>query len=538
MTELAVLLPLFAALVVGAVPRSEPGLARAVAVFAAVAELAVLFGLVRGFDPAGPVVQMRSVHAWLPAHGIAFSLGVDGSALPLLLLLGLAMPLVLAIGERRADARVLAGLLLLQAGWLTVVLARDVVLLAAAWELSCVITVLLLAAGQGAAARRHAHYLLPGAAALVAVVMLLGVAHAHATGGTWRWDLDALALISLPPALQQLAFVLGLLAIATALPLVPLHASLIAIAAGGPSSVVAAVLGVGMPVGLWLLSRVLLPMFPLTAGEWADPLAAVATVGAIHAALVCWAERDPGRLLGHVALLHLSLAIVAVLSASPAARIALGPWLLAHGLGLIVMTCVLLGLRQRGITDLDELAGWGRSSPRALSLALLAGALLLGLPGTVGFVGALGIVVGVVTEGEPGLLRPATWSVLACACVVLGSAGLLRRLWLAGRGTARELSLEDLDLRETCVGIVALVLALGLGVWPGALISRTEPAVRGEVNALQHGRCLAIEGRGQTRPRMHEEFGAVCLDPLARIRAYYGLDGATESHEVEPEASP
>jgi NADH-quinone oxidoreductase subunit M len=542
MTELAVLLPLFAALLVGAVPRSEPGLARAVAVIAAVAELAVLFGVVRGFDPAGPVVQMRSIHAWLPAHGIAFSLGVDGSALPLLLLLGLAMPLVLAIGERRADARVLAGLLVLQAAWVTVVLARDVVLLAAAWELSCVITVLLLAAGQGAAARRHAHYLLPGAAALVAVVMLLGVAHAHATGGTWRWDLDALALVSLPPALQQLAFVLGLLAIATALPLVPLHASFVGIAAGGPSSVVAAVLGVGMPVGLWLLSRVLLPMVPLTAGEWADPLAAVATVGAIHAALVCWAERDPGRLLVHVALLHLSLAIIAVLSASPAARIALGPWLLAHGLGLIVLTCVLHGLRQRGITDLDELAGWGRSCPRALSLALLAGALLLGLPGTVGFVGALGIVTGVVTEGEPGLLRPATWSVLACACVVLGSAGLLRRLWLAGRGSPREASLEDLDLRETSVGIVALMLALGLGVWPGALISRTEPAVRGEVNALQHARCLAIEGRSQTRPRTHEEFGAVCLDPIARIRAYYGLDGgldgAAESHEVEPEASP
>jgi NADH-quinone oxidoreductase subunit M len=532
MTDLAVLLPLIAALVVVAVPHREPGLARAVAVLGAVVELAVLLGLVLGFDAAGPTVQMTSTHAWLPAHGIAWSLGVDGSALPLLLLLGVAMPLSLAIGERSADARVLVGLLVLESAWVAVLLARDLVLLAAAWELACVTVVLLLAAGQGAAARRHAAYLLPGAAALVAVVVLLGVSHAHASGGVWRWDLDALALVSLPPALQQLGFVLGLLAVASALPLVPLHASLVAIATRGPTSVVAAVLGVGMPIGLWLLSRVLLPMFPLTAGEWADPLAAVATVGAIYAGLVCWAEREPGRLLGHVALLHLSLAIVAVLSASPAARLGLGPYLLAHGLGLVVLTAVLHGLRRRGIGDLGELAGWGRTSPWALRLSLLAGALLLGLPGTVGFVGGLGIVVGVVVEGEPGLLRPSTWSLLTCACVALGSAGLLRRLWLAGGGSPHDENLDadrpgselDLDLRETAVGIVALALALGLGLMPGALLVRTEPAVRGSVDTLHHARCLAIEGRAQTRPRMREEFGAVCLDPVARIRSFYGLD--------------
>jgi NADH-quinone oxidoreductase subunit M len=456
------------------------------------------------------------------------------------------MPLCSMIGERLPDARVLAGLLVLEAAWVTVVLARDLVLLAAAWELACVLTVLLLAAGQGAAARRHAAYLLPGAAAMVAVVVLLGVAHAHASGGIWRWDLDALALVSLPPALQQLGFVLGLVAVATALPLVPLHASLISIAGRGPTPVVAAVLGVSMPMGVWLLSRVLLPMFPLTAGEWADPLAAVATIGAIYAALVCWAEREAGRLLGHAALLHLSLAIIAVLSASPGARLGLGPYLLAHGLGLVLLTSVLHGSRPRGLGDHADLGDHGDLAGHAgrsgwVRGAIPAGALLLGVPGTVGFVGAFGIVAGVVTEGEPGLLRPATWSLLACACVGIGGAGLLRRLWLAGCGSPRAETLDlELDRRETAVAIVVLVLGLALGLMPGALLARAEPAARGSVEALHRARCLAIEGRAQTRPRMREEFGAVCLDPLARIRAYYGLDTAVEdhTHPSEPEASP
>ena len=309
---------------------------------------------------------------------------------------------------------------------------------------------------------------------------------------------------------------LGLLTISTALALVPLHASLISIAAGGPTPVVAAVLGVGLPVGLWLLQRVLSPMFPLTAGEWADPLAAVAVIGAIYAALVCWAERDPGRLLGHVAVLHLSPAILAVLSASPAARVGLGPYVLAHGLGLVVLTAVLHGLRRGGIHDLGELAGWARSCPRALGLSLLAGAMLLGVPGTAGFVGGLGIAVGVVDEGEPGLLRPATWSLIAFACVALGTLGVLRRLWLAGRGAPGPSDrVCDLDVRETSVGVLALVLALAMGLMPGILLARTEAGARSSVDALHHARCLAIEGRNQTRPRMREEFGAVCLEPVS-----------------------
>lgn len=532
MTDVAVLLPIVAALVVAAVPRSEPGLARAVAVLAGLAELGVLLDLVLGFDAAGPAVQMISKHAWLPAFRISWSLGVDGSALPLLLLLGLAMPLALAIGDR-SDVRTLAGLLVLQASWVAVVLARDVLLLAAAWELACVTTVILLAAGQPTAARRHAAYLLPGAAALVAAAVLLGVAHVHGSGGAWGWSFDALALVTLPVPMQQLGFLLGLLAVATALAWVPLQASLIAVAAGGPAPVVAAVLGVGLPIGSWLLQRAVLPMFPLTAGEWADPLAALVAAGAIYAALVCWSEREPGRLLGHVALLHVSLAVVAVLSASSAAWIAVGPYLLAHGLALVVLTAVLHGLRRAGIGDLGELAGWARSSPRALGLSLLAVAVLLGAPGTAGFVGGFGIAITVIADGEPGLVRPAVWVLLAFVCVVLGSLGVLRRLWLAGRGAERSDRVGDLGMRETIVGASALVLALVLGLMPGVLLSRTDAAVRSSVDALHHVRCLAIEARGQTRPRMREEFQSVCLDPVARIRSYYGVDAASHDHAEE-----
>ncbi|PRP98327.1 proton-conducting transporter transmembrane domain-containing protein [Enhygromyxa salina] len=557
LTSAVVLLPLAVALMVAAVPRSEPALTRALALLGAVVELGLIVALISRFEPGGAAVQQPFVRPWLPAYGVEWSFGIDGSELAMLLLIGLVVPLALVIGPRPrpGEPPLLVGMLSLQTAWVAVVLARDLVTLAAAWELAAVATVILLGErgdgkmgvpGRTAAARRYAAQVLPGAAALVALVILLGVAHAHATGGVWSWSLDALSQLTLPPGTQYFGFALVMVAVATALPIWPLHAPLISICVTGPTQVVAAVLGVGGPLGLFVLMRVGLPMFPLAAGEWADPIAAVAVVGAIYAALVCWAEREPGRLLGHVALLHLSLAIVAAVSGSAAARVGMGPYLLAHGLALTVLTTVTHSLRRDGVGNLGELAGWASVAPRGLVVAMLAGLLLVGVPGSAGFIGELGIVVGVLREGDLALLRPGTWGLLAAAAVGVGALGLLRSLWQAGRGSARPglvARLSELDLRELCVCVLALVLAVILGVVPGWLVRRIEPAQRREVEQLVLGRCLAIEASvqkgGHARARMHadlvEELGAVCLDPDARVRQFYGLPGDAA---VEQEGAP
>ena len=100
LTMLAVWIPLGAALVVGAVPRSEPALARALGLAGTLVELAVIVAMVASFDPAGAPVQREVVVPWLPAYGVAFSLGIDGEVLAPLLVLGLVVVLALLIGGR------------------------------------------------------------------------------------------------------------------------------------------------------------------------------------------------------------------------------------------------------------------------------------------------------------------------------------------------------------------------------------------------------------------------------------------------------
>jgi NADH-quinone oxidoreductase subunit M len=546
LTTLVVLVPLAAALVVSVVPRSEPGLVRALGLLGCLIELVLISVLVFGWDPEGAAVQQWVETAWLPSFGVAWSLGLEGPVLVPLLLIGLVFPLALMLGQRPrpGEPPVVVGMLILQAAWVGVLLARDLVVLATCWEIATVTMVVLLGErgdgkmgvpGRTAAARRFAAHVLPGAATLIAAVALLGVAHSHASGGTWSWDIDQLAQVVMPAKLQGLGFVLVLITLATMLPLVPLQGWLGPIGASGPTPVLAVLLGVGMPMAVMLLQRVAVPLFPLAAGEWADPVAAIAIVGSGYAALACWAEREPGRLLGHAALLHLSLAVLAVLSGSAAGRIALGPILLAHGLGLTLLALVFGWLRRRQVGNLGELAGWAAVAPRALALAMAGVLVLGGLPGTVGFLGQLDLgVVLVSDEASLELLHPRLWAVLGQLLLGLGTLGLMRCLWHAARGRPRPAlreRLTDIDRREQIVGAIVVVLALGLSLVVGTLARRTGQAHQRAVDDFHRARCLAIEARVQPRPLLQAELVSLCLDPPARIRQVYGLPAI---EEVEP----
>ena len=82
-----------------------------------------------------------------------------------------------------------------------------------------------------------------------------------------------------------------------------------------------------------------------------------------------------------------------------------------------------------------------------------------------------------------------------------------------------------------------------LGLAPQWLIARSEAATRRAIEDIQLARCLAIEARNGARPRQREEFQAVCLDPRARIRQFYGLEGpgsepAHVEHAGEPSEEP
>jgi NADH-quinone oxidoreductase subunit M len=84
---LAVFLPLLGAVAVAVLPREREGLVRGAALSFAGLALLVGVGMLARFDyEAGAAMQFEVARDWIPAIGAGYHVGVDGIALPLLVL--------------------------------------------------------------------------------------------------------------------------------------------------------------------------------------------------------------------------------------------------------------------------------------------------------------------------------------------------------------------------------------------------------------------------------------------------------------------
>src|ERR1700682_5154352 len=88
-------LPIAAALVCMLLPRSAVGTVKVFGLAASVATFAVSLVIVQRFQEGVAGFQLIEAHPWIPRWGIAYSLGVDGISIWLVLLTTLLTPVVL-----------------------------------------------------------------------------------------------------------------------------------------------------------------------------------------------------------------------------------------------------------------------------------------------------------------------------------------------------------------------------------------------------------------------------------------------------------
>src|ERR1700722_14284892 len=89
-----VLLPLLGAFAIIEIPREDEESASTTAFFWSLCTFFASLPLFFLYDHTGPVFQLVSQHAWLPAIGSTFQVGVDGISLLLILLSTFLVPIV------------------------------------------------------------------------------------------------------------------------------------------------------------------------------------------------------------------------------------------------------------------------------------------------------------------------------------------------------------------------------------------------------------------------------------------------------------
>ncbi|MDX2021879.1 MAG: proton-conducting transporter membrane subunit [Deltaproteobacteria bacterium] len=478
----SVALPLCAALVVAVVPRVFDRLPRAIALLGSAAGALAVAGATFRFVPSDASVQLRFTQPFDVALGVDFSLAVDGISLAFLIVgTGVCLLTLLVrtqLGPRAGDG--CFALLLVQSALAGVYTSQNALLFWCFWALFVFGTFLLVGL-QGGARRLLASSKL-ALSGFTSLVMLLGVflylgAQMQQLTGRVSFNFDVLTRVLLPLSTQYVVMIVALLALALALPLVPLAGWWSDTHAQSPN-VASVVLLVGP--ALYALIRILLPCFPLAAFHLMPLLGGVAAVTAIIAAIAAPFEDDLRRRLAWVACTQTAVAVVGVTSLSTQGIVGA---ILLICTSAVALAGVFLCLN---LSAIDAVATFTSDEQRASFLPKAFAYTAALLPGLGGFAAAFACLSGLASAerqatqlpGRPFELEP-LWIILACVgSAVFVGASLLSAL-RSHAGVFERLGVRSVPLWVT------FTLLLALGWAPATVMNSLSPTVDAYLHNLQ-----------------------------------------------------
>jgi NADH-quinone oxidoreductase subunit M len=486
MLTAVVLLPLLGSLLLMLWRDSERA-AGAVATVLALAVLVLMIVVWAHFDtsPAAPAFQAVEELPWIPALGVAWRVGVDGTALAvaamsaLLFVAAIAWP---AQTQGRARAYY-AWFLFLESVSLGVFLALDLLLFYVFFDLSLVGMYFLIGRwGHGDATRaalKFFIYTLAGSLAILLAILGLCLATDPLT-----FDMrtliahQPLAGLDLRSGLVLLGFGIGF-GIKT--PLFPFHTWLPPAHVEAPGPVSAILAGVLLKMGVYGLIRVPFSMMRDTFDRYALVFGIAAVVSILWGSLVALGQGNLKRRIAYTSINHMGYAVLGVaaaasLAGNPAARrMALTGAtveMVAHGLITGALFLIAGAFWQRTQEyDLDAYGGVAQPAPRLTALTLLAAFASLGLPGLAGFVAEFQIFLGTFAV-HPWLAGIGLLGILITAALFLN---MVQRLFF-GTLPARWQGFADLRAVEGAVLLVLALLIVLIGIYPRWLLAVIDSA--------------------------------------------------------------
>ena len=479
--------PLVGALGVWALGRDEGrGVdARVITLATLVVEAVLGLALWGVFDPEQRGWQARVDVPWLADLGASFSLGVDGLAMPMVVLTALVMPLALIASwdNVRIKTPAFGSLaLMLMSGLIGIFVSLDLLLFYLSWELMLIPMYFLIGIwGTGASARASMRYVL--FTLVGSLLMLVAIVALWNLGGGTSFHLDHLLAIKLSYRAQLFMFLAFFTAFAVKSALVPFHTWLPDAQSSAPTFVAVAL---GFKVGAYAMLRFAIPMFPAAA---TDPtvrgtILVLSVIGIIYGALLAMSQRDFKRLVAYTSISHLGFIMLGAFALSHQSVQGAVMVMVSSGISTSALF-LLAGMLQdrRGTNDMGAYGGLARVVPAFSVMLTLAMLSTIGLPGTNGFVGEFLVLIGTYPE------RP-VFAVIATSGVIFAAIyGLraLQRLLFEKLDDDANTSLRDLSRRELAVMSVFAVAILWLGIAPQPLLRRIDRASSDVVQAVRFG---------------------------------------------------
>jgi len=483
-----ILLPL-----AGVVPvlLGEERSAKRMALAVTLLELVISLGLWWDFDIRNAGMQLVSSAPWIPRWGISYRVGIDGISLFMVLLTTVMMPLsVLASWSSitRRERAFYALMLTLLTGLVGVFIALDLFLFYVFFEIMLIPMYFIIGIWGGTnrlyAAIKFFIYTMAGSLLMLVAIVVMAWKISGVTGTLSFSYEHLLANAGTLGSVAPWLFAAFALAFAIKVPIFPLHTWLPDAHVEAPTAGSVLLAAVMLKIGTYGFLRFAVPFFPQVALSPAVSrlVVVLAVIGIIYGALVAMVQPDIKKLVAYSSVSHLGFVMlgiwgVSVISVQGALMV-----MISHGISTGALFLLIGMIYERRHTRLiEDYGGIARVVP-LFSLILTVVALSsIGLPGLNGFVGEFLVLLGSFSA-YPWATGIATTGVIFAAAYLLWA---LQRMIFNRLDNPENERLPDLNPRELAVLIPLIVGIVWLGLFPGPVLRRMEPATQRFVDAVQ-----------------------------------------------------
>jgi NADH-quinone oxidoreductase subunit M len=413
---------------------------------------------------------------WIPSLGIAYHNGVDGFALPMLLLTGIVFfTAVLTMWELELRVKEFFALIfLLVTGVFGMFMALDLFFIFIWFDVSLFPMYLLIAIWGSTrkeyGAMKLTLYLLAGSALILPAIVYL-----VANSGSMTFDLITLMQgHRFTPFQQRLAFLLLYIGFGILAAVFPFHTWSPVGHVAAPTAVSMIHAGVLMKIGAFGILRVGIFLCPEGWHFWAPLMATLATCGIVYGVFVGLSQTDLKYVIGYSSVSHMGIVGLGLSTVTVDGLNGAVFQMFAHGIMTALFFSSVGYVYDRTHTKaIADLGGLGRIMPRAASFFIIAALAGIGVPCLASFWGEVVVFISCVQ------VYPLAGG-LAIATLAVGALFMLRVVQKTcyGPPVDKFAHLPDITFAMATPRVILVSVIVIFGLFPGLLFDMIQTASR------------------------------------------------------------
>jgi NADH-quinone oxidoreductase subunit M len=441
------------------------------------------------FDYKDGGFQFQEGYNWIPSFNIHYHLGVDGIAVPLILLTSFTtFIVVLAAWEviQKRVAQYMAAFLIMSGLMIGVFSALDAILYYMFWEAMLIPMFLVIGIWGGpnrvyATIKFFLYTLLGSLLMLVAFIYLY-----HQSNSFELVDYYAMPL---PLNVQILIFLAFFMAFAVKIPMWPVHTWLPDAHVEAPTGGSVVLAAIMLKLGAYSFLRFAMPIVPDAADYLSGFMIALSLIAIVYIALVALVQQDMKKLIAYSSISHMGFVTLGFFIFNQLGMEGAIVQMISHGfISGAMFLCVGVLYDRMHSRQIADYGGVVNTMPTFAAFAVLFAMANSGLPGTSGFVGEFLVILGAIQENF-------WYAFLAATTLIFGAAytlWMVKRVFFGAVANQHVAELQDLSKREFFILAVLALMVIGFGVYPQPLTEMTHATVDNLLSHLAQSKIAGI----------------------------------------------